>query len=477
MTNYNLNFTAECTYCAEDNKLRIYSGRVDREDYLALKKLGWTATPKQTCDFVATWSLNKEDQCLQISGGFIGDEEESPSERSAQRAERFLQYQENRINDYSTHAEKLNSLSMGYQSEAKAQSAERKATSYKNHALNNWSKAEYWSSRVQGVITHALHKVKSDVRRGRVLGYEKEVRALEKHIKEVQERKELVSLIVEKGNTQYAESFIDANWSLYNSFRESNCTHLEHLKNYLENPANWDLTRYERKIEHYNNLITYESEIIKAQGGNASEQELEVGGTITIKGKDVLITGISRSPVTKKITSIKLLEEYLENDFLHSVRGKNKVELDGRFFVEVSTNIKRSGELTSYKAPTPENLKVIEEIKSKQKSSKPKAVPLINPDSETLEHIQNKLNEYYSNLSSGVTSLQITSEKLKNINETSYRKAETVEIDKKGERVWSSYKGKTSEPAYRVRVWGRQVIQLMDKKQDSIKFECEEVPA
>jgi hypothetical protein len=49
-------FIGTASYCMEDDKLRLYVGRVPREDYLALKNEGWTSTPKQSCDFVATWT-------------------------------------------------------------------------------------------------------------------------------------------------------------------------------------------------------------------------------------------------------------------------------------------------------------------------------------------------------------------------------------------------------------------------------------
>ncbi len=44
------------TYSPEDNKLRLYVGRVPRDEYLRLKANGFISTPKQDCDFVATWT-------------------------------------------------------------------------------------------------------------------------------------------------------------------------------------------------------------------------------------------------------------------------------------------------------------------------------------------------------------------------------------------------------------------------------------
>ena len=68
------------TYCPEDNKLRLYVGRVPRDEYEALKAEGWTSTPKQDCDFVAHWTPARRDTCLSYAG-FIDDEDTPPTER------------------------------------------------------------------------------------------------------------------------------------------------------------------------------------------------------------------------------------------------------------------------------------------------------------------------------------------------------------------------------------------------------------
>ena len=41
------------TYCPEDDKLRLYVGRVPRDEYEALRAEGWQSTAKQDCDFSA----------------------------------------------------------------------------------------------------------------------------------------------------------------------------------------------------------------------------------------------------------------------------------------------------------------------------------------------------------------------------------------------------------------------------------------
>ena len=55
---------SSATYSAEDNKLRLYVGRVPRADYERLRAAGYVSTPKQNCDFVATWTPTREDIAL-----------------------------------------------------------------------------------------------------------------------------------------------------------------------------------------------------------------------------------------------------------------------------------------------------------------------------------------------------------------------------------------------------------------------------
>ena len=83
--------TASATYCLDDDKIRLYVGRVPRSDYDELRAAGFVATPKQDCDFVAVWTPRREDLAL----SFLDDDDDiepehySPEERAADRAERF----------------------------------------------------------------------------------------------------------------------------------------------------------------------------------------------------------------------------------------------------------------------------------------------------------------------------------------------------------------------------------------------------
>ncbi len=169
--------TGTATYSPEDNKLRLYVGRVPRNEYLALRNDGWTSTPKQACDFVATWTPQRRDTCLQYAE-LIEDEDQGPEDRAADRAERFGEYRDKRTGEATGHADNYDAgpTAHGYQSQARAERSARRHDRQASYACDAWSKAEYWTQRTAGVIRHALYKSTPGVRMGRIKVLEAELR-------------------------------------------------------------------------------------------------------------------------------------------------------------------------------------------------------------------------------------------------------------------------------------------------------------
>ena len=163
----------EATYCPEDDKIRLYVGRVPRDEYLALRSEGWTSTPKQDCDFVAVWNPCREDTALSYAG-YIGDEDQGPEDRAADRAERFSMYRDKRTNEAHGFADTFDAgpAVHGHQNQDKADRAAKRHNRTRDNALTQWSKAEYWQTRTAGVISNALYKSSASVRRGRLLKLE-----------------------------------------------------------------------------------------------------------------------------------------------------------------------------------------------------------------------------------------------------------------------------------------------------------------
>ena len=232
------------TFCMEDNKIRLYVGRVPRDEYLTLKAEGWTSTPKQSCDFVAVWTPKRKARAISYAG-IIEDEDASPADRAADRAERFAVYRDKRTAEATGHADRYdaNPTTYGYQDKGRAVRAADRHDHIATRACDAWSKAEYWTRRTAGVISNALHKASASVRLGRI--------------------KELELAIA----------------------------------GYEGYPAH-----YGEMLAHLKLRLAYENQMIEAQGGRAACVEMEAGGWLGSHQ----ISKVTRSPVTKNVVSVEL---------------------------------------------------------------------------------------------------------------------------------------------------------------------------
>lgn len=234
----------EATYCPEDNKLRLYCGRVPREEYEALRAAGYKPTPKQTCDFVATWSPRAEDaaRAMLDEGDDIGDEDQGPEDRAADRAERFGGYRDKRRAEAGGHADTFEAgpSAHGYQDARKAERMAARHDRQRGRALTQWDKAEYWQSRTQGVIDHALYNSRPEVRRTRIRRLELELSRIHRE---------------------------DGRW-----------------------------------YRHLSNRIAYERQMMAAQGGGAMDVEMVPGG----KFRGGLILAVNKSPSTGAVVSVNI---------------------------------------------------------------------------------------------------------------------------------------------------------------------------
>ena len=160
--NREIESTGEATYCPEDDKLRLYVGRVPRAEFDALRAEGWSVCSKQReagkGDFAAVWSIDRENTALLYGGGYIGDEDAGPAERAADRAERFGGYRENRREDAGHLADRREASGdvVGMQDGAKAERIAARLDRIADRAGDAWRKAEYWQERTLGEIAHAL---------------------------------------------------------------------------------------------------------------------------------------------------------------------------------------------------------------------------------------------------------------------------------------------------------------------------------
>lgn len=415
--------TNRATYCPEDNKIRLYVGRVPRDEYLALRKDGWKATPKQDCDFVATWATAREDTALDYAG-YIGDEDQDPEDRAADRAERFAGYRDKRTSEAHGHADTFDAGPSvhGYQNQQKADRAVNLHNRHRTHALTQWDKAEYWQTRTAGVIDHALHLSRPDVRRGRILKLEaeqrKHIKTWTDHTKEQQHQFDVYNgiagnqkLIVSRSWVWYLERYEieplgeDGKYTL-EQMRQSTaivmadpysddgkrliCGSLDPmayakgwLKNNPERPA--DFVADGRWYNHNVLRIAYENQMLENEGGKASDVEMIPGGFL---GK-YQIHRVHKSNATKMVVSVSVMAPSGRFEYSWQAGRNPEDHLQ-------KVNIQRAGE-SVYRAPTAEELEAFAGIKKglqaktkKHNAGNPK---LINPTNEAAEALQAELNQ------------------------------------------------------------------------------------
>lgn len=427
----------DATYCPEDNKLRLYAySRLPKDVYSRIKSAGFRWAPKQELFVAPSWSPQREDILIELCGG-IGDEDYSPEERAADRAERFAGYLEKRESEALDSADSYTSgpAAIGYQSEAKAQREADRHNRKRTYAVGQWSKAEYWQQRTRAVIAHAMYKSDPRVRRGRILELERELRSIVARYTPQEPRQqytdsesgELYVLVGPKGRGAY--------WA-----KESN----------LESEAQC----YSRWVEHLKFRIEYERAMLGDEGGTAADADIVVGGFI----RGFRVVSVKRSPVTSRVVSVEVLHE-----------GKPK-----------RINVERLPE-GAYVPPTEEQLRefLVSEAtrKAEIKAAKPKAPTLINPTEEDAQKLQDEWNASAKHPSE---IWRMTQEEYSARSKGGYGSCETAEIDEQGKKRWASYMGQTGrETVFKIRI-GRpsnqqiygayRVIVITDKPQKPIPW-------
>lgn len=335
------------TYCPEDNKLRLYVGRVPRDEYDALRAEGWHTTPKQSeagqGEFAATWTPAREDTAISYAG-IIGDEDAGPAERAADRAERFTGYLGRRLGEAGERADRYEGKdpAHGYQSAEKAERAAARHDRIADRAINAWDKAEYWEQRTRGVISHALYVSTPGVRMGRIKVLESKQRKAEKTLAEYT--------------------------ATYRAWKPDNGSH----------SARWR--------RHYENRLAYERQMLEAQGGRAGVLDIEPGGFIN--GKQ--IQKVNKSPATGRVVSVYVLGTHTGYSRASGYKEYETIPCLKRIEVERMSP-------DAYRAPTEEELaafnKAQAEEKAKRKATSPKTVPLVNPTDADAERLQSELNK------------------------------------------------------------------------------------
>lgn len=415
----------EATYAPEDDKLRLYVGRVPRDEYNFLRAEGWTSTPKQSeagqGEFSAVWTPAREATALHYAG-FIGDEDTPPTERAADRAERFGGYMAKRAAEAGQHADSYDSQpsAHGFQSERKAERAAARHDRQGDKATDQWSKAEYWQRRTAGVIEHALHKSSPGVRMGRIKTLEAELRKSQKEIEDAarhyRNMTKLAALEDPEQKTRLVLQYVGSTstWERYlhpraatleSEYWRTNETSLYSLMTYELDPITGAeacalyfsdhgepkaSTQWSRHLEL---RLAYENQMLEAQGGRAAFVEMEPGGFVG----NHQITKVTRSTATGRVVSVEVEHMSDTNQY-----GREWSDGKGPRMLKTLINIERMGS-NIYRAPTDEERtayaeKVAAAKKATAQAAKEKAAagtncPLINPTDEDAEQLQALWND------------------------------------------------------------------------------------
>jgi hypothetical protein len=480
----------QATYSPEDNKLRLYVGRVPRDEYEKLRAEGWTSTPKQNCDFVATWTPQRRNTALEYAE-IIEDEDMGPEERAADRAERFGEYRDKRTSEATGHADRYDAgpSAHGFQSAARAERAAARHDRIGNHACDAWSKAEYWQRRTAGVIDHALHKSSPAVRMGRI----KELEALiRKHESEVEERRtrfhnwqKIAAITEPEKQTALAIKYsgIGLWWSEYKHPRKDKKSSLWSLLTDEQDPitgaeaAAFYLSDHsEPKADdawslHYRLRLAYENQMLESQGGRAAFVEMVPGGRIGGK----LIMKVNKSNATGRVVSVNLKVPKVGPGWHYKISN-----VTGTDYALLQMDTERLP-TDAYRPPTAEDLAELEMTKEVTKAAAPKKdpCPLVNPTDADAERLQALWNERakvrydaqegrkYMKEHQPSTVCKITQAVYSAASKGSYARAETRQVCRDGELVSQSSNMYSSERAERAKRIGPPVCSVRITSSDS----------
>ena len=527
------------TYSPEDDKLRLYVGRVPRDEYERLRDAGFVSTPKQSCDFVAVWTPGREDLAREYldDDQDIGDEDYSPEERAADKAERFTEYRDKRADEAGASADAFDAgpAAFGHQNRHRAERQAARHDRKRTFAVSQWSKAEYWHERTASVIGHALHKSSPHVRRGRILTLEAEQRKHLKSLEESQARYDAwqkvatmagadVLLPLNEDGFGLAANINPAQQLAYSLANHSGCSsHFDHptcaaanakcreIQNQyawgfspydlltkteyigLEferltpqavaelyvakytNPSNPD-TRSQRWSRHYELRLEYETTMLENEGGMAGEAEMEVGGWIRGSSRRPEGTWRQIHKINKSPATKRVTSVEVMGTHTGYTKESDYTKQETRPCL-VLVKMDRLGE-DAYKPPTDEERAAFATAKQEQKAKTP-SIPTINPTDEDAQRFQTLLNNIAAESATSSSKEASTPRTINPMTQAKYSdwsKGDMVYI-KTFSQFGSPFKIRLRHPGFYDYNAAESVIVLTDKSQKPLPIDWDAVTA
>ena len=317
--------TFDATYDPADDKLRLRaSSRLDAETYTKVKGVGFAWAPKQDL-FYAIWSPAREDLLVALAGE-IDDEETTPEERAAQRADRFSTYQGKRAADAEQARKSVSAIAdgiplgqpilVGHHSERHARRDAEKIENGLRRAVRLWETVGYWQQRAAGAIAHARYLEQPAVRARRIKKLEAELRGYRRDTAKAETALELWA--VEPLTLERAKAITNVNHysmcfplSLYP--REPPTSQYEGQQSFWSALQDGIITAEQartlavamnqrgiahrsRWIAHLENRLAYEKAMLGERGGlKADKFDLQPGGQVLRRGHWHVITKVNRS--------------------------------------------------------------------------------------------------------------------------------------------------------------------------------------
>ncbi len=491
-------YSGRATYEPESNVLRLYVGRVPRDEYLKLRAEGWRALHKQReaggGDFVATWTPDRRDTAIEYAG-VIEDEDMSVSERAADRAERFAGYREKRTAEATGRADQFDAgpTAHGFQSQARADRAVRRHDRIAGRACDAWSKAEYWQSRTAGVIAHRLHLSSPEVRMGRIKELESEIRKSEKsraeYVETWQRWQECAAMTDAAEQTKRAEflaGFLHSYDYKHPRPDEVINSHVREKGSSLCTLLDLERNEYGKSITgaeacamffarhrapagegdwltHYRLRLAYETQMLEAQGGRAGVVEMEVGGTF--RGR--VIVRIHKSNASGRVTSVDFLRPKIQG-----TGWEARSNVPGTEYAIGCYKTERA-DPDAYAPPTDESRATLAAFEAAKKAATAKrketvpTIPLVNPTDADAERLQTIWNARSALESSDRSPREVLRTTQAIYSANSGFRTETIELTGGGFRLRHS--GGMDRPdcpvVAKVRACGGRVVVLTDKPQ------------
>ena len=317
--------TFDATYDPADDKLRLRaSSRLDAETYAKVKAAGFGWAPKQDL-FYAVWTPAREDLLVELASE-IGDEETSPADRAAQRADRFSAYQGKRAADAEQARKSVSAIAdgiplgqpilVGHHSERHARRDAEKIESGMRKATKLWDTSQYWQDRAAGAIAHARYLEQPAVRARRIKKLEAELRGYRRDTSKAEKALELWA--VEPLTLERAMAITNVNHysmcfplSLYP--REPPTSQYEGQQSFWSALQDGIITAEQartlavamnqrgiahrsRWIAHLENRLAYEKAMLGESGGlKADKFDLQPGGQVLRRGHWHVIVKVNRS--------------------------------------------------------------------------------------------------------------------------------------------------------------------------------------